>query len=37
EDNNVSNVRLQQLLGVDAVIMDHVACVKKGLVGFLPS
>ncbi|XP_063930228.1 uncharacterized protein LOC135142457 isoform X2 [Zophobas morio] len=37
ENNNVSNVRLQQLLGVDAVIMDHVACVKKGLVGFLPS
>jgi glycerophosphodiester phosphodiesterase len=31
ENNNVSNVRLQQLLGVDAVIMDHVACVKKGL------
>jgi glycerophosphoryl diester phosphodiesterase len=32
ENNNVECCRLQEACGVDAVITDHVAHVRKGLV-----
>jgi hypothetical protein len=35
ENNAVENVELQERLGVDAIIVDHVAHVSKHLLGEL--
>ena len=36
-NNNVSNVQFQQSYGVDAVIVDHVAHIRKGLITVQPN